>query len=143
MIMWASQVVLVVKNLLANTGDARDSGLIPRSGRFPGEGQGNPLQYSCLENPRDRGTRQAKVHRVTKSWIRLKRFCMPAHTDYVRKSSCFYTTSEVFRSKRELGLLFTLKQFRKILYQENVIKPNVNTWGIWVKRSWNLLCRFL
>ena len=55
MIMWASQVVLVVKNLPANTGDARDSGLIPRLGRFPGEGHGNPLQYLCLENPMDRG----------------------------------------------------------------------------------------
>ena len=62
--MWASQVVLVVKNLLANTGDARDSGLIPRSGRFPGEGHGNPLQYSCLENPRDRGAWQGIVHGV-------------------------------------------------------------------------------
>ena len=131
----ASQVALVVKSLPANTGGTRDSGWTPGTGRFPGEGHGNPLQYSCLENPMDRGSRRAKVHRVTKNWIRLKQFCMHAHTDYVRKSSCFYTTSEVFRSKRELGLLFTLKQFRKILYQENVIKPNVNIWGIWVKRS--------
>ena len=49
----ASQVVLVVKNLAVNAGDV---GLIPRSGRFPGEGQSNPLQHSCLENPMDRGT---------------------------------------------------------------------------------------
>ena len=41
----------VVKNLSANTGDARDAGLIPEWGRFPGGGSGNPLQYSCLENP--------------------------------------------------------------------------------------------
>ena len=41
----------VVKNSLANTGDIRDTGLIPGSGRTPGEGTGNPLQYSCLENP--------------------------------------------------------------------------------------------
>ena len=51
---WASQVVLVVKNLPANTGDLRDTGSIPGSGRSPGGGYGNPLQYSCLENPTDR-----------------------------------------------------------------------------------------
>ena len=49
---WASHVVLVVKNLLPNAGDARDAGLIPRSRRSPGGGHGNPLKYSCLENPR-------------------------------------------------------------------------------------------
>ena len=51
---WASQVVLVVKNLPANTGDLRDTGSVPGSGRSPGGGYGNPLQYSCLENPTDR-----------------------------------------------------------------------------------------
>ena len=48
---WSSQVALVVKNLPAKTGDARDTGLIPKGGRSPGGGHGNPLQYSCLENP--------------------------------------------------------------------------------------------
>ena len=52
---WAFQVALVVKNLLANAGDIRDTGSIPGPGRSPGEGNGNPLQYSCLENPMDRG----------------------------------------------------------------------------------------
>ena len=47
-------VALVVKNLPANAGDRRDMGLIPGLGRFPGGGLGNPLQYSCLENPTDR-----------------------------------------------------------------------------------------
>ena len=51
----ASQVVLVVKNPPANAGDVRDVGLIPGSGRPPGGGHGNPLQYSCQENPMDRG----------------------------------------------------------------------------------------
>ena len=51
----ASQVVLEVRNPPAKAGDMRDVGLIPGSGRFPGEGHGNPLQYSCLENPMDRG----------------------------------------------------------------------------------------
>ena len=58
---WASQVALVVKNLDTNTGDIRDTGVIPGSGRSPGEGHGNPLQYSCLESPMDRGAWQATV----------------------------------------------------------------------------------
>ena len=52
----ASQMSLVVKNLTANAGDTRDEGSIPGSGRSPGEGKGNPLQYSCPDNPMDRGT---------------------------------------------------------------------------------------
>ena len=50
----ATQVELVVKNPSANSDDIRDAGLIPRSGRYPGGGRGNPLQYSCLEKPMDR-----------------------------------------------------------------------------------------
>ena len=68
---WTSQVALVVKNLPAHVGDIRDAGLIPGSGRSPGEGNGNPLQYSCLENSRDRGAWWVTVHGVTKSRTRL------------------------------------------------------------------------
>ena len=57
---------LVVKNPPAMR-SCRKSGSITRSGRSPGGGHGNPLQYSCLENPMDRGAWQATVHRVTKS----------------------------------------------------------------------------
>ena len=61
-IVWASQYGgSVVKNLPANAGDTEDSGSIPRSGRSLGEGNGNPLQYSCLENPVGGGAWQAKV----------------------------------------------------------------------------------
>ena len=56
----------VVKHLPPDAGDAGDEGLIPGSGRSPGGGNGNPLQYSCLENPTDRGPWWATVHRVTK-----------------------------------------------------------------------------
>ena len=63
-----SLVVLVVKNLPGNSGDVRDMGLIPGSGRSPGGGHGNPRQYSCLENPMDREAWQATVYRVAKSW---------------------------------------------------------------------------
>ena len=62
-------MVLVVKNLPTNagdTGDTGDVGLIPGSRRSPGEGHGNLLQYSCLENPMDREAWQATVHRVAK-----------------------------------------------------------------------------
>ena len=58
---WASQVVLAVKNPSANAGGIRDVGSIPGWGRSPGGGHGNPLQYSCLENPMDRGLLQAIV----------------------------------------------------------------------------------
>ena len=56
--------------------DAEDPGLIPGLGRSPGEGNGNPLQYSCLENPMDRGTWWATVHDVAKSRTRLSDFTM-------------------------------------------------------------------
>ena len=56
--------MLVVKNLPANAGDIRDLGLIPGSGISPGGGHGNPLQYSCLQNPMDRKAWQAMVHGV-------------------------------------------------------------------------------
>ena len=61
------KAVLVVKNPPANAGDLRVMDLIPGWGRFPGGGHGNPLQYSCLENPMDRGAWWATVHRVSKS----------------------------------------------------------------------------
>ena len=59
-----SQVVLVVKNSLVNAGDIRDVGLIPGLGRSPGGEHGNPLQYSCPENPMDRGSWWSTVHGV-------------------------------------------------------------------------------
>ena len=63
----------VVKNPSASVGVVRDAGSIPGSGRSPREGYGNPLQYSCLENPMDRGVWQATVRRVAKSQTQLKR----------------------------------------------------------------------
>ena len=60
----ASQVALVVKNLPTNAGDIKDAGSIPGLGRSPGGVHGNPLQYSCLENPMDRGAWLAPAHCV-------------------------------------------------------------------------------
>ena len=59
----------MVNNLPANAGDAKDAGSMP-SGRFPGKGNGNPIQYTCIENPMDRGTWWVTVHGVIKSLIR-------------------------------------------------------------------------
>ena len=62
----------MAKNPPANAGDIRGTGSIPGLGRIPGGGTGNPLQYSCLENPVDRGAWQTTIHRVTQSWTGLK-----------------------------------------------------------------------
>ena len=72
-------MALVVKNLPANAGEIRDAGSIPESGRFPGEGNGNPLQYSYLENSIDRATWQPTIHRLTMRQTWLKWLSMHAH----------------------------------------------------------------
>ena len=74
-------------NLPANARDIRDAGLIPGLGRSPGEGNGNPLQYSCLENPMDRGPWRATVHWIAKSQIRLS----DIHTLGEKKEGSLYS----------------------------------------------------
>ena len=73
-------VELVVKNPSANARDLWGVGSIPGSGRSPGGGHGNPLQYSCLQNPKDRGSWRATAHRVAKSRTRLKQLSTQVHT---------------------------------------------------------------
>ena len=90
---WTSQVVLVVKNLPANAGGVRDSGLIPRPGRSPEGGHGIPLHYSCLENLMDRGAWQATVHRVTKSQTWLKRLNSSSSHYFFKISAPFSLSS--------------------------------------------------
>ena len=80
---WACQVALVVKNLLANAQDVRDADFIPGLGRFPGEGHGKPLQYSCLENPTDRGAWWATIPWVAKSQTWLKWLSMHTHIQVI------------------------------------------------------------
>ena len=75
----ASQVALLVNNPSANAGDVRDASSIPGLGRSPGGGHGNPLHYSCLENPKDRGVWWATVHGITKSRTWLKQLSMHTH----------------------------------------------------------------
>ena len=72
-------MALVVKNQPASAVEKRDAVLIPGLGRSPGEGNGNPLQYSCLDNSMDRGAWWAAVHGVAKSWRRLKRLSTQVH----------------------------------------------------------------
>ena len=64
----------VIKKPPANAGNDRDTGSIPGSAKSPGEGNGNPLQYSCLENPMERRAWQAAVHGAAKSWTQLNDF---------------------------------------------------------------------
>ena len=81
----ASKVTLVVKKTPANAGDISDVGSLSGIRRSTREGNGNPLQYSCLENPMDRGAWQATVHRVTKSQTQLKQLST-AHQTKERES---------------------------------------------------------
>ena len=71
-------MVLELKNLPANSGDIRDAGSVSGSGRFPGGGHGNPLQYSCLEDPMDRGPWWAASRMVVKSHNQGDLACMYA-----------------------------------------------------------------
>ena len=70
----------MVKNLPTSVEDIREAGSVPGSGRCPGGGHGNPLQYSCLQNPMDRGAWRATVHGVAKSRTQRKQPSVHAHT---------------------------------------------------------------
>ena len=92
---WASQVVLVVKNSPAHAGDIRDAGYIPESGRSPGIGNGNPLQYSCLENPMDSGACRATVHRVAKNHIWFKQLSIHAESYLSQPTKYIYIHTDL------------------------------------------------
>ena len=110
------QMVLVAKNSPASAEDVRDMGLIPESGRSPGGGRGNPLQYSSLENPMDRGAWWLTVHRVTKSRTWLKWLSTHA-LNYVNIFFVGLLLSNQINStkakvvKRELSVLHLLSVF--------------------------------
>ena len=96
-------MVLVVKNLAASVGDARDVGWIPGSRRPPGGGHGNPFQYSCPENPMDRGDWQATVHKVAKSQTQLKQLSMRECTrTHINVLSIFFFWKFVWASIRNI-----------------------------------------
>ena len=103
--------MLAVKNLPAEAGDARDAGLIPRSGRSPGGGHGNPLQYSCLEDPMDRRAGQATVHGFANSRTALSA-CTLTHT-HTRT----YTHAHTHTQLRDTPLPSFLGRGQRSLYQ--------------------------
>ena len=111
--MWASQVALVVKNPPANVGDVKDVGSIPGSGRSPEGGHSNPFQYSCLENPIDRGPWWATGHMVTKSQTRLKQVSMHGYWKLEFKHS-------FWGNKIQL----TIFHIMLILFDENYVNGN-------------------
>ena len=84
----------MVKNPLANAGDVRDVDSIPPLGRSPGGGLGNPLQYSCLENPMDRGARWATVPRVAQSWPGLKQLSTHAKANVSMMETYYIINSQ-------------------------------------------------
>ena len=114
-------MVLVIKNLLANAGNMR-AGFNPWLGRSPRGGHGTPLQYPCLENPKDRGAWRAAVHGVTESWTRLSDLAR-MHADEENEEAALpvehntgYATSlnrkprilrGVLREKWEITIFFT------------------------------------
>ena len=104
LILGASQVVLVVKNPPANAGDIRDVGSIPGSGRSPGGEHGNPLQCSCLENPRDGGAWLAAVYGVAQSRTRLKR---------LSSSKCFSVSQFPHLSHQTIKTEISSSQWRR------------------------------
>ena len=93
----ASQVALAVKNLPASAGDSRDAGSISGSGRYPGQGNGNPLQYSSLEKPMDRGAWWAAVHGVAKSQTRLSDFTFTFHFHALEKEMATHSSVLAWR----------------------------------------------
>ena len=88
-----SQMALLAQNPPNSARDVRETGLIPELRRSPGEGHGNPLQCSCMENPMDRGAWWTLVHRVPKSQTRLK--LLGIHTAHHGIKNCFLPTPQI------------------------------------------------
>ena len=110
----ASQVALVVKNTSANAAGVRNVGSLPGLGRSHGGGHGNPLWYSCLENPMDRGAWQATVPRVTKSWTQLR---------WLRVHACSSSITEEHLRNSQICALnntFLNNQWIKVEYTRSI-----------------------
>ena len=112
---WASQVVLVVKNPPDNAGDIRDVGPIPGSGRSPGGGNGNPLQYSCLENPwteEPSKLQSMESHRVRHNWRDItSKYTQPAYR-FLTRSQVTCSVSPIFlKNFPQFVVIHTVKGF--------------------------------
>ena len=138
-ISWDLAVVLV-KNPPANAGDVRDMGLIPGSGRNPGKGHGNPLQYSCLENPMDRGAWQATVHRVAQCGTWLKQLSTQhvlISQGHIWSSLNFHFIDSGLDNCFQPFLLLLILMMRKVLTfyegeeKEKIINAHIDSVVLW------------
>ena len=134
----------LVKNLPAN---ARDAGLIPGSGRSPEEGNGNPFQYSCLENSMDRGAWRATVHRVTRSQTRLRNWthtCTHTHTHTRAILADVFIFSSFSRSIPLVGLHYGWALFLLSCSASSHSETSVSTASKHIKHSNSLMvfCSF-
>ena len=136
--LWVSQVALGVKSLPMQETDVRDGGSIPGLGRSPGRSNGNPLQYSFLEDPMDTGAWRAMVHRIAKSWTRLRRL-NTEHTCICiqfRLSRWPFATS--FHKSWKRNIWEILCKFHEVLYMKQFLLvlstcEVVNKWlFVWV-----------
>ena len=116
-------MVLAVKNLSANAGGARDMGLLPESESSSGEGQGNPLQYSCRENPMDRGACWATVHGIAKSRTQLKWF-----------STCMYNINTQYLSFSFWISLYSSPRFI------HLVRTDSNVFFLWLSNIPLCIC---
>ena len=111
----------VGKESAFNAGDTVDESLIPGSGRFLGGGHGNPLQYSCLEDPMDRGARWATVHRVVKTWTQLK--WLSTHTSNIFKAFIQLNSKKLNKPIKKYAEEHWIDSFPKKTY-----KQLIGTW---------------
>ena len=109
---WMSRIVLVVKNPPANAGDVKDVGSISGLGRSPGGGSGNPLQYSCLENPMARGAWWATVHMVEKNQTKLKQLSTQIYkaSSHLRRTSVVLSEECVPLARKHNSGEYTIKK---------------------------------
>ena len=117
---WASQVALMVKTLPANAGDKTEAGSILGLGRSPGGRHGNPLQYSCIKYPMNRGGWQATVHGVTKSWTWLKWLSIHAQS-----GSGSYMGVYIHKNSLSCTLRFVHVQFSSVQFSHSIVSDSL------------------
>ena len=125
--------ILSGKNIPANSGNTKDMGSTPRLWRSPEGGHGNPLQYSCLENPMDRGAWWVTVHRVAKSWTWLKQLNTLIQYDW-----CPYTKRQLrHRHEQMEGHVKTQREGGCLQPKDMGLQRNQNCWhfDLWLPAS--------
>ena len=129
----------MVRNLPINAEDIRYVGLILGLGRFPGEGNGNPLQYSCLEKPMDRGAWCATIHKITKWWTWLKQLSMHTHNQSILRADLILSSffMEVNKSVwYHIDVNFKALQSPSIIWKHNENQGNQMLWACCIKHCY-------